>query len=673
MAATPIGAPVVSLIIGDPSALQDVENQHFFSSLGEDGLDQLKTSAEDLADRIRVYIQERHCFQTFGFFCNIRKFYSLMTSLQKKGVKFCFAPGFQSLHIRTPLHEMQKIPWPILHLFCRFDGLMCRALTDPKLAITKDLVLQCLQVKERYRKHTDSVDIILDCLRFLELGIHWTGFISALIAPLQFWKQGGNISSLSSDLAIEAVYAQEAFERMSEVLNRQKASIVHLDAESDFMDESPLIQLTKKIFFVQANFSKKIEELFHKFNAESLPQLASQYVRVYSEADALARGEKLSLSQFVEQKKHFSPAIVFEFPNQRRYPQSIQEAFSGFSALQILTPDEFIKPLEEKGFDSFVDKYIQEYVTPRAMKNRSSVSYIDFLPAHLVQQAKIQEEIRQAQATKKKAKKDAAPVEKKVSESQKPLQESESGPGSSFVKPESLLPKTPSPKLEPPVETSAAASEMVLEGASSSSAPPAASSPLYGIAVRVGDGPNVERTYTDHAGRWAVRGLDVFSDPEYRQQKLSKEYKENILLYHSFGRALVEVVITLGKHFVKKKTGGFICESFTLPGEIIKPDGGYEKVVFTVSLDGRSKSVIHMYATRKTPVMLVQEYAKDGFFAADEDEILKMLQGRGSQVSKKSYTLPDDESRVTEVSDEFVSVVQKDGVVLNVYPFPDLI
>lgn len=652
----------------DVSAISSFsEDSHFVLVPTENMLSVLKTSAQDLADRVKTYVLERHCFQTFGFFSNVKRYYSLMTSAQEKGVRFCFAQGFRSLLIKMPIQDTQQLPWPVLHLFCRFDGLLCRALTDPQLYVTKDLVLQCLRIKERYSLYADTIDVILDCLRILEMGSHWGSLIAGLVAPYEFWRMGGSVSSISSTLALESIKAQESFARLSDVLEEQKTSLSRECSMSDFADESPYIQLTKKIFYIYTSFAKQLETVFLKFNAESLPKLALQYTLVYKEAYTLAEREKLSIPEFVLQKGSPSRPIIFPFPNQEHFPSLIKETLLGFSLPYFPSPDEYRKPLEEKRFVSLVDEYIQDFSIPKTLQIRPQ-GYIDFLPPHLAKQAMERLAVAEIQKIKKKS-----AIQIYSSSSHTKIIKDIPLASADTLKSAPLLEKS-SPSSTS--KTSSKEKPLLSEKIEEKSAPAPLSTEntasQYALPVHVGDGPNLERTYSDHAGRWALRGLDIFTESEYRQQKLSKEYKENILLYHSFGRALVEVIILLGKHFIKTHADGFVCESFTLPGEIIKPDGAYEKVIFTVSLDARFKNVVHMYATKKTPLTLVKEYAKDGFFAVNEEELSKILLEQKSRASKKTYPLPDDFSRVTEVSEEFVTVVQKDGVILNVYPFPDL-
>jgi hypothetical protein len=117
------------------------------------------------------------------------------------------------------------------------------------------------------------------------------------------------------------------------------------------------------------------------------------------------------------------------------------------------------------------------------------------------------------------------------------------------------------------------------------------------------------------------------------------------------------------------------CTHYTLPGDITKPDGNYEKVVFTVSVNQQTQEIFHVYATQKTPMTIKSEYAKNGFFAADEEEEApKSAVGDRRCVNhRKAHPLPDDGSRVVEVSSEYISVRQADGTMLNVYPFPDII
>jgi hypothetical protein len=96
----------------------------------------------------------------------------------------------------------------------------------------------------------------------------------------------------------------------------------------------------------------------------------------------------------------------------------------------------------------------------------------------------------------------------------------------------------------------------------------------------------------------------------------------------------------------------FVCQQLM---ESVRPDTG---------------EVIHIYATKKTPLTLIAEYAKEGCFAADDVELDDVRPVR--QPSRSSYLLPDDGSRVTAIFDDYITVTEKDGTILNVFSFPSV-
>ena len=199
-----------------------------------------------------------------------------------------------------------------------------------------------------------------------------------------------------------------------------------------------------------------------------------------------------------------------------------------------------------------------------------------------------------------------------------------------------------------------------------------ATSPSPSFPVQLNDGPDLSARYSDHAGRWANLSRDMFSeDPVYKKKPYSKTLQEEIRFRHSFGRALIPVIRKLGKKFTKiDRLSGECRENYTLPGEIIR-SGAYEKVVFTVSVNPATGDIIHLYATQKTPLTLIMEYAKDGYFPADEEEMVYSQASRCRH--SRSYILPDDGSRVTEVLEDRITVTQADGTELIVYPFPSFV
>ena len=136
-----------------------------------------------------------------------------------------------------------------------------------------------------------------------------------------------------------------------------------------------------------------------------------------------------------------------------------------------------------------------------------------------------------------------------------------------------------------------------------------------------------------------------------------------------FGRALIPVILSYGKCFEKTGTSRV---SFALPGEIIRNEV-YEKVLFTVSMDRYTREIFHVYATHKTPLQLISEFAKDGCFEMDEEGIAKAFAAFSAQKAKKeSGPLDDDGSRITEVNPDFMSVVMADKTILTVFPFPEM-
>ena len=187
--------------------------------------------------------------------------------------------------------------------------------------------------------------------------------------------------------------------------------------------------------------------------------------------------------------------------------------------------------------------------------------------------------------------------------------------------------------------------------------------------VQVGDGPDLELYYAERVRRWVTRGLKVFeSDRDYASKGYSPELKSEILFRHSFGRALIPIILSEGKCF--EKEGGARI-NFVLPGEIQR-EHSFEKVLFTVSLDRHTREIFHIYATKKTPLQLISEFAKDGCFQMDEESLAAMASTSFDKKARKGEMLGDDGSRVIAVGLDAMSVRMVDGTVLTVFPFPEI-
>jgi hypothetical protein len=190
--------------------------------------------------------------------------------------------------------------------------------------------------------------------------------------------------------------------------------------------------------------------------------------------------------------------------------------------------------------------------------------------------------------------------------------------------------------------------------------------------IKVGDGPNPALEYTWHIRRWERdSGFDpITDDPNYSCYTYSPEKAFLLRVRHTFGRALDNVLLNVTTPFmVKSPTGIVVRKNYCLPGDIFLPDGSSLRGIFRITL-GIDQKIIHKFFTTMTSNELIQKYQQEGSFRSDPTTT-ELEEPLLPTPNHKEYALPDDGSRISSVSPDFITTQCTDGIRLNVVPFPD--
>jgi hypothetical protein len=247
------------------------------------------------------------------------------------------------------------------------------------------------------------------------------------------------------------------------------------------------------------------------------------------------------------------------------------------------------------------------------------------------------------------------------------------------------VPKQPSPKphkkgkhprKEPTAPVSGEEPQHILEEKRLSSTPCAkakaspipAPEPSSNPIIRIGDGP-ANYQYAWSVQRWTFAN-PFESDPVYCEKNLSPQRRQEILFEHNFGHVVHKLCRLFGAQFQNKEVGVI---TYVLPGEVQWDNGDYEKVVFEICYNPKTKKVFHAFATIKSPLQLIARYAERQAFRSEETEQALHLEEQPGQ--SESSSLPDDGSRITDFSlegeEDFFQVRDpKYQATLTLYQFP---
>jgi hypothetical protein len=700
---------------------------------------------------IYTFIKEKHCFQTLAYIQNITKMVILTNTLFAKGVTMYLRGIGQPMDYWPPDLTDPKIPWPILHLFCRLEYLSCRGKNESSHPESKALLLDCFKAEKRFSQNKEKISCIIDSFRLGEILSSLNISLKTACAPICHWFDTKKSSTLGAEAVDLAMRASSLYQTAMKAVDTWYAELASAPARPDLAssrsarrgsrgsasssqakvfdpkDVQSLKNNTAKeqmLGFIAAHdgYARLTSQAIREFSANVLPKLGHFYTHLYHNLESEARQRHTSIDKIILQavpKRSLLRVVPFA-DELESFPAENAQLLRGFDIRVIPSPEDFAMPLHDVHCFSLTEEYRTQYELEESRVTPKPVLQLDFLPIHLQKTSPAAlPKKQQASATVSKrrsakhhvpisvidAKKTSqptpkesccttpcapsAPVSMDLSMSLPmplPIERKEFPPISEkpcYTTPcssaapslEALLSSPPSPLSIERKEPRPVSEESCCVTPCSSLSSSLIAQEDYDFSVHVGDGPDPALLYSDRVARWTNGSRDVFhEDPVYRSGTYSKSLKEEIRFRHSFGRALVSVILKEGKRFEKEGGRGMgRSENRTLPGEIIKSNGDYEKVVFTVSSDTQTGEIFHIYASHKTPMTLRDEYAKKGFFAADEEELPKSVSGVKRCGLQKAHPLPDDGSRIIEVSSEHISVQQSDGTVLNVYPFPDIL
>jgi hypothetical protein len=610
--------------------------------------------AHDLAQvsaLVYMMVKERMCFQNLGYIANMKRVLELTDSLKSRGVRFFHAKDPFTTHVVLSDID-ERIPWKVLRLICRLEFLSQRkkgSVASPEL---RELIHDCFSVQEAEPSQTGMISTVLDIIRCMELQEK----SSASLALMEYEYQYLYTLQQASPPAAPAV--QEFLAGMSDYIRRISELTKEAAQMTSVVRNEATERLAKKATIIQAIFVRAVEKSIALYESPDVRQArGSFYSQYFKELQEKKDKVDASLDQVVLHSISLQSPLRAPIRMAGMCPRAIMQAVQDMDVRSIPVPQEYLQPLKAIEFQSFVDICEEFFQKKEEAAQRASTSkspgFSDFTSS------------RRSSASKRK------PIQKKHKARRRPEAISRPLQG----KADTVSPCREDSCVEPivPPEESVAPKTTSFQRECEDGRSPSASAPdgelEEGSWVQIGDGPDTSLHYADHVARWFDLRRDIFhEDPNYRVKPYSDSLQDEIRFRHTFGLALVPVILRCGKQFMKKDPRtGQIRLSYTLPGEIIRHER-YEKAVFTVSVAKATGHVIHMYATNKTPLTIIQEYARDGWFPAADEEVNMMP--CSSERNYRSYTLEDDGSRITEETDEFITVTQTDGTTLTVYSFP---
>lgn len=615
---------------------------------------------------LHLIAKEKVCFQTLASSAkSVRIFLDLQKTLSELGVDF-YLINYKNLyttHVARITAPPPSAGWTVLRVFCQFQRLLCTNKDSLEHAETRKFLHTCLETADRFPAYREPLSIITTYFRMAELEKQIKPLLCALSCPIGYWKIC-SFTCESKPIVEKILEADEAFGKIQKHITApvvQSLNGVEIDAGKE---------AAKKFFYAYNRLINIIETAIKQFETEAFPKLSGFYSRNYEIVTRIAQHCQTSIPELFSQ---VFPEDAIEkkapqIPNQEVLLPWILETLASFDIKKLPSPEELQAPLLGFSHTFFVDKCQKEREKQKMALLSESARLRSFLPRSLwgIEQTEKQ------------------PAPKRYTE-----QKHRSPPSPSPFKEKRVVVKEISPQIEPKTDQKTA----VLETPSSPKIPPAqddqtaapaaaaSSSSLAPIQdqaqdeessfpVKVGDRADLSLQYTDHVARWAIR--DVFStDDDYKTKKYSAFLQKEIRLCHLPPLAVVPVMVKLGKQFIMSGSSSSQIR-FSLPGEIIQDNGSYDKGVLTLSKNRSTGEFSHMFFTKKTPIELIREYAKLGFFMVDEQEFAP-VKTHPSRYRQAPIKLQDDGSFVSEVSEEHISIRnQAQGVTLNLYPFPEL-
>jgi hypothetical protein len=199
---------------------------------------------------------------------------------------------------------------------------------------------------------------------------------------------------------------------------------------------------------------------------------------------------------------------------------------------------------------------------------------------------------------------------------------------------------------------------------------PAPSATKYPISI--GEGPGAYQ-YAGSVLKWTFDDPFV-SEESYRERHLPTAIQQAIRFEHNFAHVIHKLCIQFGAPFTKRtkdKSAEFVI--YALPGEVYWDDGSYQKMIFEIIYNPRTKKIFHTGAKETSPSKVMQRYAEQECFYEEIIEEGMVCEDRPGQPSG----LPDDGSRITQFSlnspeqEDFIEVRDpKSNATCRLYPFP---
>jgi hypothetical protein len=185
----------------------------------------------------------------------------------------------------------------------------------------------------------------------------------------------------------------------------------------------------------------------------------------------------------------------------------------------------------------------------------------------------------------------------------------------------------------------------------------------------INDGPNPNQVYDIHVARWFIMDEETnpfLCDPAYEKCKTAAQ-QAGALFQHTFALAMHRVLIRSGCAFeMKDHTGKVLRTTFTAIGVIEFPDRPTENGIFTVARDGEG-TIFHAHFNRLQPCEILCRMANEGWQRTDKKPKALTDPAR-TFFSRTVYNIADDGSRVTEVTDDHISVRDVWGRIFRAFP-----
>lgn len=592
-----------------------------------------------LAEKIYLFVLEHRCFRNVCSISNLEQVLSLESSLVRRGCQlYCTSANLSSIGIIPTLP--MDLPWAIVETACRLYSLCRQNRRFWHSPEYQGLIAECLEERERYPRYREPTQLLLDTIHQMELRRK----IDLLVAPVFWCFDFWSVFNFSTRWSMPAM--KLLLKAKGDYESRCKA-ITARQGEGCSTDQWHMIHrqaMAEEVRQVQFAFVSSVRQAIAMYDREVLPKARASYPRCYRQLKSLECMTGTNINRLILEsiRREFLTGFRPQSSQLAYAPAYVIDAVEGFDINEFPQPDSFSWSLPYVHFPSVVEECAAEYDSEKQLQ----MDLLSGISSGVVEQERHGEKKPDPELPSCSA----------ASCSHTRREESFLAHPEEQYREEALFLRLTETVW--PVERPSARSAPLEEDEKRSTR----------TAFQINDGPRPQIRYSDRAARWADAGRDVFAeDPHWRETRPSEVERREIRFHHGFGRALLPVIIAKGRLYEKKGLhGSLLRKSYTLPGDITRPDGQYEKVVFTVSVNPRTGEILHMIATRKTPVELIMEYAEHNFFQPNEEELDRPVR-KEELCARAPYPLPSDGSRIHEITNDSVGVMQADGTVLRVY------